>query len=128
MDSGRLCSNEALNSFHSIYKALFCGQRMLPHELSSLPLMSQQDNCSQQQDVGQLESAEGPLISHVLIEMMLDGVDGRSEENAELVGQAGHESASGVRRKLVEVRRNNSPGSLYTHLHEKRSQGEPGEA
>jgi hypothetical protein len=70
-------------------------------------------------DGDDFKSGDGPWIADTSAEGILDGVGGGGEEDAELIGEAGHEAAGGVRGKFVEVDRDDAPGALHAGVEKK---------
>ena len=56
-----------------------------------------------------------------IAERVLDGVGRRSQQNPQLIGEAGHEAARGVGGHLIEVNGNHPPGTLDAGLHQART-------
>ena len=78
----------------------------------------------EREDGDDFEAGEGPLVTEVITERVLDGVRWRSEENAQLIRKAGHQAARGVRGQFVQMYRNDAPGALYSHLHKDGGDGD----
>lgn len=89
-----------------------------------MALRADEKQDDEREDGDNFEAGDGPLIADAVAQGVFDGVGGRGDEDAELIGEAGHEAARGVGGEFVEMHGDDAPGALHAGLHQEGSNHE----
>src|SRR5258707_13149800 len=80
-------------------------------EAAAMIFLASPEQDGEHSDGDNLKAGDSPCVANAIPQRVLDGVCGRGQQNSELIRKARHQAAGRIRRQLIQVHWDDTPGA-----------------